>query len=237
MTTVGILVCDEFSEEISAKYPGAYEDLFISSLKDADPTLIFETFGVFKNEFPKDYSVCEGWLVTGARAGAYEKLSWIGALESFVRDAYAQDVPVVGVCFGHQLIAQALGGRVEKSSKGWGLGCQAYQMQASLEGLNKDLLSLYCMHQDQVVDLPPDALVVGTNAHCEFAILKYRGSALSFQPHPEFSKDFMGDLTRSAAGKSFPVDLADEVLRDLSATQPDNDVVMKVIADFLSGKA
>ena len=64
--------------------------------------------------FPEGIHDADGWLITGSRHGAYEDHPWIPPLEEFIRDAYAAQVPLVGICFGHQIIAQAMGGKVEK---------------------------------------------------------------------------------------------------------------------------
>ncbi len=147
----------------------------------------FATYSVVDMEFPKDITDCNGWLVTGSKHGAYEDHPFIPPLEQFIQDVFAADIPLVGICFGHQIIAQALGGTVEKFSGGWAVGRQRYDW-------NGETLHLNAWHQDQVTTLPPHAQVYASNAFCENAALVYGRKAFTIQPHPEYGGDFIGGL-------------------------------------------
>lgn len=235
MKTVGLLVCGAFSDTIMKKYSGVYEDFFIDGLLTADSSLSFVTYAVYQDIFPSNVHECDGWLITGSKSGVYEDLPWMRKLQDFTRKAYEKHVPQVGVCFGHQILAAALGGKVEKAQAGWGLGFQQYQMLDSLEGIG-DTLNLYAIHQDQVVELPKEARVIASNAHCPNAVLKYKGQALSFQPHPEFSKAFETDLIESIKGESFSAELGDAAIEGMKGTAVQDKEVMKVMAAFLQGE-
>jgi GMP synthase (glutamine-hydrolysing) len=131
----------------------------------------------------------DGWLVTGSRFGAYEEHDWIPPLEDFLRAAYAKSIPIVGICFGHQVLAQALGGRVEKFSGGWSAGVEHYSLEGFADGID-----LIAWHQDQVTELPADARVVGSSPFCRYAALAYGDRAWTIQSHPEFNADFVDGL-------------------------------------------
>ncbi|MDJ0638823.1 MAG: type 1 glutamine amidotransferase [Paracoccaceae bacterium] len=176
---IGILQCGHFPA--AEGFPDkTYGDLYATLL--AGRGLTFRTWSVVDLEFPESVRAADGWLISGSKHGAYEDEPFIPLLEAFLRDAYAADVPLVGICFGHQILAQALGGRVEKFEGGWSLGRMTYD----LEGRE---LELNAWHQDQVVEVPSEARTIGQSDFCAHAALAYRGRAFSVQPHPEFSHD------------------------------------------------
>jgi GMP synthase-like glutamine amidotransferase len=145
----------------------------------------FRAWHVVDMEFPPDVHAAAGWLLTGSRHGAYDRhLPFIAPLEAFIREAFAAHVPMVGVCFGHQIIAQALGGLVQKFSGGWSVGPQDYDLGGTQVRLN-------AWHQDQVIEPPPGAEVVGTSDFCKNAALLYPGRAFTVQAHPEFGPDVL----------------------------------------------
>lgn len=173
---IGILQCGHFPT--ADGFPDrTYTDLYATLLKGRG--LTFQTWSVVDMEFPAEVSDAEGWLITGSKHGAYEALAFIPPLEDFIRAAYDADVPQVGICFGHQIIAQALGGRVEKYADGWSVGAVDYDMGG-------DALSLVAWHQDQVVEKPEAARVLSSTAFCQYAALVYGDRAFTMQPHPEF---------------------------------------------------
>ncbi|WP_284376491.1 type 1 glutamine amidotransferase [Amylibacter marinus] len=164
---------------------GDYPDMFQVFL--AGRGFTFETYRVLEGQFPDSIEACDGWLITGSKFGAYEDHAWIPPLEDFIRDVFTQKHPIVGVCFGHQIIAQALGGQVEKFKGGWKVGRQSYST-------GDDQLTLNAYHQDQVITPPPSATRILGNEHCKNAVIYYGDTALTVQPHPEFSSDFVKAL-------------------------------------------
>lgn len=153
----------------------------------ADKGFTFATFNVVDMEFPTAITDCDGWLITGSKHGAYEDIDFIVPLETFIRDVYAADIPLVGICFGHQIIAQALGGKVEKFAGGWAVGRTAYDW-------NGDTVTLNAWHQDQVTEVPRDATVYASNNFCQNAALVYGNRVFTTQPHPEYGAGFIGGL-------------------------------------------
>lgn len=220
---IGILVCGHAIDEV-AKTHGDYGDWFKILL--AGNGFSFDVYKVVDMEFPNDVHAADGWLLTGSPHGAYEDHPFIAPLEDFVREAYAAPVPMVGVCFGHQLIAQALGGKVEKYKDGWAVGRQDY----TFEGLGA--VALNAWHQDQVMELPKDARVIAGNDFCKNAGLLYGDRAYTIQPHPEFSNPVIAEyvaLRRNPA--IYDEDMMDRATAN-SARPNDEGLLAREIATF-----
>jgi GMP synthase-like glutamine amidotransferase len=183
---IGILQTGRTPEELREKH-GDYDDLFKRLLAGRD--FEFTTYAVLDGEFPEGAHAADGWLITGSKFGAYEDHAWIPPLEDFLRLVYSAGVPIVGVCFGHQILAQALGGKVEQFSGGWSVGAVDYDL-ADLNGEG----TVMAWHRDQVVELPEGAEVTGGSDFCQYAMLTYGDRALTIQPHPEFTAEFLTDL-------------------------------------------
>ncbi|MGB0865291.1 MAG: glutamine amidotransferase-related protein [Granulosicoccaceae bacterium] len=170
---------------------GNYPSMFERLLLGADENLSFQHWAILSGEIPDNVHACDAWLITGSRHGVYEQHDWLEPLENFIRALHQADVPMVGICFGHQLIAQALGGKVEKSDKGWGVSVHRYNTleSAALPSWMQDApasFDIQCFHQDQVVQLPATADVLAGSNFCPYGMLLYGKQALSFQGHPEF---------------------------------------------------
>ena len=181
---IGILVCGHAIEEVAQNY-GDYAHWFEALLDGNGFT--YQHYNVDEMKFPQSIDDADGWLITGSRHGVYEEHAFIPPLEDFIRKAYAAPVPMVGVCFGHQIIAQALGGSVEKYDQGWAVGRQDYKF----EGHGN--VALNAWHQDQVMQVPDGARVIAGNDFCENAALVYGDSILTMQPHPEFTNPIMAE--------------------------------------------
>lgn len=177
---IGILVCGSPPDEV-VRTAGQFDQMFRDLL--AGRGLRFVSHDVEHMDFPGSVHDAEGWLITGSRHGVYEDHAFIPPLESFLRRAHDARVPMVGICFGHQIMAQALGGRVGKFDGGWVVGRQSYDVA----GLGQRHLTAW--HQDQVLDPPPGAQVIATGASCRYAGLRYGDHGLSLQPHPEILGD------------------------------------------------
>ena len=150
----------------------------------------YRTFDVAAGELPDGAEAHDAYLITGSPAGVYEDHPWIPPLLQFIRSAKGRRM--VGICFGHQAMAEALGGKVEKSDKGWGVGLQRYsirQVEPWMDPVGE--IAVAVSHQDQVVVQPPNTQVVAASAFTPFAALTWTDRpAFSVQFHPEFSPDY-----------------------------------------------
>ncbi len=144
-------------------------------------------------ELPAGPGAHPAFLVTGSAAGVYEPLPWIAPLLSFLREAKGR-AKLIGICFGHQAMAEALGGRIEKSERGWGIGLQDYDLWENAPWMGEappGRIAVPVSHQDQVVVPPPGARILGGNAFTPFGLLEYEdATAISMQFHPEFEPDY-----------------------------------------------
>lgn len=225
---IGILQCGHAPDKVIADH-GDLSSMFQRLL--AGNGFSFDTFDVIDMDFPADVSDADGWLLTGSRHGAYDDLPFIPPLEDFIRKAYAAAVPMVGICFGHQIIAQALGGRVEKFSGGWAIGKQTYQA----DGIGP--ITLNAMHQDQVTQRPDTARKIASNGFCENAALIYGDRALTVQPHPEFSNVILGDILHTRRNlPGYPADIIAGAVADLDSQINPAPVADQIVAFFKQGR-
>lgn len=218
---IGILQTGEAPEALRPQ-SGDYPDMFVRLLSGHGFT--FRTWRVVDLDFPADVHQADGWLITGSRHGAYDDLPFIAPLEAFIRDAYAAHVPLVGICFGHQIIAQALGGKVEKFAGGWSVGPQDYDFRGETVTMN-------AWHQDQVTRKPEAATVIGSSAFCAHAALAYDTRALTVQAHPEFDDAFVDGLIRTRGRGVVPEPLLSEA-QDRLGRPLASSAMADQIADF-----
>jgi GMP synthase-like glutamine amidotransferase len=182
---IGILECGTPPPDLLGRF-GRYDAMMRHMLGEAGE---YTTYDVTAGTFPAHVTDVDAYLITGSSAGVYDDLPWIPPLLRFLQAARHR-AKLVGICFGHQAMAQAFGGHVTKSEKGWGLGLQRYTVQNPAPWMDAvPHVDLQALHQDQVVRCPPDARVLATSAFTEYAGLDY-GDAISFQFHPEFGADY-----------------------------------------------
>jgi len=188
---IGILQADDVNPVLQPEH-GNYPQMFEKAFRAVLPDCELPVYRVLDGELPATTTECDAWLITGSKFGVNDGLHWIEALSDFVRTLWAEQRPLVGICFGHQLMARALGGTVVKSDKGWGVGLSFNQvierkpwMQPWQEGLD-----LLVSHQDQVVVLPEEAQVLASSDFCPYYLIQYGECFLSVQGHPEFCVDY-----------------------------------------------
>lgn len=192
---IGILQCDDVKTSLQASY-GNYPEMFSVLLQELVPDCELPVYRVLDGELPDSIDACDAWLITGSKFGVNDGLPWIEALCEFVRTLWQHNVPLIGVCFGHQLMAKALGGAVQKSEKGWGIGMsfnQVIERKPWMEPFQSHL-DLLVSHQDQVTILPPQAEVLASSEFCPYYLIQYGDCFLSVQGHPEFCEGYCRDL-------------------------------------------
>lgn len=220
---VGLLQTGDQGEAIAAKYR-SNADLF-KTLLDGHG-FEFDVYGVNHGKFPINVDASDSYLITGSQHGAYEDHFWISELEQFIRDCFKVAKPVVGICFGHQIMAQALGGQVEKFDGGWALGRQEY---CDMDG---KVIPINAFHQDQVVIAPPDSTITLSSGFCACAALSYGEKGLSFQGHPEMDAEFIHDLLDVKVDLLTPDQIAG-ARESLDATMDVDDITSQIV-DMLS---
>jgi len=204
---------------------GAYPPMFTRMFDEAGFGFDYDTVPVHDGAAFPDPAGLEAILITGSAAGVYDDHAWLAPLRTFIRGAYAANTPMLGICFGHQIMADALGGDVRKSEKGWGLGRHTYGVRSrSVLATDLPALSIACSHQDQVIAPPPDAEVFLSSDFTPNAGLAYgNGRALSLQPHPEFRDDYTLALAELRRGKA-PEDVVDTAVASLATPSHSRDV-------------
>lgn len=185
---IGILQAGHFVPELQSEL-GDYNALYTRLLSGHGHDFQLETFSVVDMEFPQSAGDADGWLISGSKHGAYEDHAFIPPLEAFIRAIQKSGKPLVGICFGHQIIAQALGGTVVKFEDGWSVGRVEYDMEGQKLALN-------AWHQDQVVTPPKGAKTIGSSPFCAHAALAYGDQIWTMQPHPEFESTAIDGLLR-----------------------------------------
>ncbi|MDB5537063.1 MAG: type 1 glutamine amidotransferase [Devosia sp.] len=214
-------------------YPKMFETMFDATGQG----FTYETVPVFEGAPLPDPGSLQAILITGSAAGVYDDYFWLDPLRAFIRDAYSKKSSMLGICFGHQIMADALGGEVRKSEKGWGLGRHTYSVQQRPGFMNgaPPSLAVACSHQDQVIVAPAEAEVILASQFTPNAGLAYKnGAALSFQPHPEFADDYTTALVELRRGKA-PEEVVETALK--SVANPSNSAeVAGYLGQFFKGR-
>ena len=208
---IGLLQCDHVSDVMQG-IDGDYAGIFTRFLQRQDETIDVIIFDLTADNFPVDIKACDGYVMTGSRHSVYEDIPWIIKAKDLVRNLYDEKIPVIGICFGHQLIAEALGGKVEQAKdKGWGVGVHSWSVAEKEDWMGEQSLSslaLRVSHQDQVTKLPEDGKILVSSEFCPIAGYQVSNQVLAFQGHPEFSRDFCSALIGGRVDK-----IGEEVLR------------------------
>ena len=233
MPTITIIETGVISPANRARH-GSFPQMFERLIGEADASARFATVRLMDGEVLPDPATLDAVLLTGSPAGVYDDLDWIAPLERFVRAAYESRIPMAGICFGHQLIAQALGGTVRKSEKGWGIGRHVYDVVPGNGVVGGERIAIAASHQDQVIAPPAGATTIFHSEFTPYAGLLYaNGVTFSVQPHPEFTVPFAHICCEKAGQASAPPALV--ATAKASLEQPlDNASLGSAIARFLA---
>lgn len=192
---IGLLLCDDVDADSRSEY-GTYMNMFQQGLDPDSESLELYPFRCFEDEPLPNPEEFDGYVISGSRYSVYDGYTWIDNLMNFVRQCWDKNIKVVGICFGHQLIAHALGGKTEKADVGWGFGIHSAKITAKqpwmsdFDELNGDKYNLIVIHQDQVVDMPQDFETIAENDFCPNSMIVADDKMLGIQGHPEFNKEF-----------------------------------------------
>ena len=192
---IGILNTDTIKIEFATKY-GQYPAMFSKVLLRADPNLQLSNYEVQTGEYPASIDECDAYLITGSKVSAYDGLPWINELKIFIQSLHSHQKKLIGICFGHQLIAQALGGSVKRAKSGWHVGIHAAKLKqhANFFSNTDQAFNLIYNHQDQVVKMPDNFILLASCTACPIAMYSIADHILSFQGHIEFDVKYAKDL-------------------------------------------
>ena len=235
--TIGILDCDVIADELIddfVSYPLMFQQLF-NRLEPSEVAVRYEAFHVCGGSLPGAADACDAYLITGSKTGVYDDEAWLPPLRRFLQNAFAAGIPLVGICFGHQILADSLGGRAEKSEKGWGIGAMTHSQQNTFIDIDQmpAHLTLLYSHQDQVTELPNDAQILYGSAFCNVGAYRIGKQVLSFQGHPEFTHEYSRRLMTLRQAR-YPANVFKEGL--LSLDQATDELwVAQLMRQFLLG--
>ncbi len=193
---IGILDADHLSDSVIRKY-GCYADTFIRLLSPLQSKLAqsvsFQRYAIFNLEFPESANECDVYIITGSQYSTYENIEWINKLEKFIQQLHIHKKKLIGICFGHQIIAQSLGGKVEKNTKGWELGITTTHLTHTCAWMKpeRNFFFIIVSHQDHVTKLPDNAINFCETNLCPYSGFYIDNHILTFQGHPEFIKDYV----------------------------------------------
>jgi len=236
---VAILQCDTVLEKLQPQF-GDYVDMIQHMFTSIDEPFEFDVFDVQHNTYPNNIDAYDFYITTGSKAGVYEDLPWIQTFIDFIRLLDKQRKKLIGICFGHQIIAKALYCKVEKSKKGWGIGVAVNRIVARPDWMentsdqNKTELNILVSHQDQVMTLTSKAVVIAESDFCPYFLVQWNSHFLSIQGHPEWLADY--SRTRINDRKAvIPAERINEGLDSLSI-ELDNALFTRWVMNFLIQK-
>lgn len=228
-----ILENDDLDPAVVPTYRG-YAAMFERLFRDAGAHhWSFETFHTPSGQYPASFDAFDAVLLTGSKADSFSDEPWVVELRARVSTLLAQNKKLLGICFGHQLIALCLGAKVGRAAQGWGVGRMAYTW--SSQAAPAHTRALLVSHQDQVMELPPQATLLASNDHCPIAAYQVGQQAFCVQGHPEFVEDYSAFLInkrRERLGESL-------YCQGLASLQNGHDglAVARMMIDFVENRA
>jgi GMP synthase-like glutamine amidotransferase len=230
--SIGLFEAGTYTPEFIREH-GSPSDWFKRFLgRVSNDRFSYRVYRSFDGDLPKSIDECDGYLITGSAASVIERAPWMLALGDFCIRAMQQK-PVVGICFGHQLLCQAMGGEVRAAEAGWGIGVHRYAVNGNADWMSppRDEVAMLTSHMDQVVALPPGAEVLASSDFCPHAMLRLGPNAISIQAHPEATRSCFGSVYEMRRARYAPGQ-ADQALASLEQSTDEDEVGRWIVRFF-----
>ena len=229
---IGLLLCDHVPERLLASF-GDYPEMYKKAFNNLGFQISWIVYDACKTELPNTTREVDGFIISGSRFSVNDNEKWITALITFVRWLNQERIPTVGICFGHQLIAKALGGVVEKLDSGWGVGCKEFLVDGKREWMkgSKEKLVVPAFHQEQITRLPVGGRLIASADYCTNFLMECNDQMLGIQGHPEFRTEYISALL----GERLAV-LSETVFSEAEKSltlSADNTLIKSWILDFI----
>ena len=229
---IGLLLCDHVPEGLLASF-GDYPEMYQKAFNGLGFQISWIVYDACKTELPNTTGEVDGFIISGSRFSVNDNEKWITSLISFVRWLNQERIPTVGICFGHQLIAKALGGVVEKSDSGWGVGCKEFLVDGRRDWMReiKEELVVPAFHQEQITRLPIGGRSIASADYCTNFLMECNDQMLGIQGHPEFRKEYISALLEERLAVLSEA-VSSEAEKSLKLTA-DNTLIKSWILDFI----
>ncbi|KAL1336173.1 hypothetical protein HN51_030587 [Arachis hypogaea] len=231
----GVLLCAEDSELVRKKY-GGYFGVFVRMLAEEGER--WDVYRVARGEFPDDdeLALYNGFVITGSCNDAHGNDPWIHQLLNLLQKLNSINKKVLGICFGHQILGRALGGKVCRSPSGWDIGIRTVNLSSSSSLKLPSKLSIIECHRDEIWELPPKAEVIAWSEKTGIEMFRYGDHIMGIQGHPEYTKDILFHLIdRLTQHNYIHQDFAMESRLKVAMWEPDKDSWKRICVSFLKG--
>jgi len=230
---IGILQCDDVLEKFQPEF-GTYPSMLINLFHSVQSDIDFVVFDVRDNQYPSHHSDCDAYITTGSRHGVNDKLPWLPAFLEFIKTLHQHKHPCIGICYGHQAVAKALGGEVSISDKGWGVGLSVNTVVSPQPWMQptSNPLRIIVTHKEQVIQLPEEAELICSSSFCHNYMFQVGSHFLCVQGHPEFSKSYSKALMNHRRDQ-IPVQVVNDGIQSLEY-QADDITLAKWILNFIN---